>query len=44
MDRALSGLTADLVVDGRVPSSPVLSPDGRWVVYVLAPIAERPVS
>lgn len=31
-------LTAELVVDGRVPSSPVLSPDGRWVVYVLAPV------
>jgi dipeptidyl aminopeptidase/acylaminoacyl peptidase len=47
VDRVLSGLTADLVVDGRVPWSPVVSPDGRWVVYVLAPIGladERPVS
>jgi dipeptidyl aminopeptidase/acylaminoacyl peptidase len=33
-----SRLTAELVVDGRVPSSPTLSPDGRWVVYVLAPV------
>lgn len=33
-------LTAELVVDGWVPSSPVLSPDGRWVVYVLAAVGE----
>jgi len=33
-------LTAELVVDGRVPSSPVVSADGRWVVYVLAPVGQ----
>ncbi|MFI7678441.1 S9 family peptidase [Actinophytocola sp. NPDC049390] len=33
-------LTAELVVDGRVPSSPVVSPDGRWVAYVVAPIGQ----
>jgi dipeptidyl aminopeptidase/acylaminoacyl peptidase len=32
------GLTAELVVDGRVPSSPALSPDGRWVAYVETPV------
>ncbi len=37
-------LTAELVVDGVVPSQPVISPDGRWVAYVAAPVgrsAER---
>lgn len=33
-----SRVTAELVVDGRVPSSTVLSPDGRWVVYVVTPM------
>jgi dipeptidyl aminopeptidase/acylaminoacyl peptidase len=40
-------LTAELVVDGLVPSQPVISPDGRWVAYVVAPAGhagERPVS
>jgi dipeptidyl aminopeptidase/acylaminoacyl peptidase len=31
-------LTAGLVVDGAVPSQPVISPDGRWVAYVVAPV------
>jgi dipeptidyl aminopeptidase/acylaminoacyl peptidase len=31
-------LTAELIVDGTVPSAPALSPDGRWVVFVLAPM------
>jgi len=31
-------LTAELVVDGAVPSQPVVSPDGRWVAYVVAPV------
>lgn len=31
-------LTAELVVDGAVPSQPVISPDGCWVVYVVAPV------
>jgi Tol biopolymer transport system component len=40
MDRVNRELTAELVVDGRVQSSPVLSPDGRWVVYVLAAVGQ----
>jgi dipeptidyl aminopeptidase/acylaminoacyl peptidase len=31
-------LTAELVVDGAVPRQPVMSPDGRWVAYVVAPV------
>ena len=31
-------LTAELVVDGAVPSQPVVSPDGCWVAYVVAPV------
>src|SRR5580700_2709106 len=31
-------LTAELVVDGDVPSQPVISPDGCWVAYVVAPV------
>src|ERR1700729_3903413 len=31
-------LTAELVVDGAVPSQPVISPDGCWVAYVGAPV------
>jgi dipeptidyl aminopeptidase/acylaminoacyl peptidase len=31
-------LTAELVVDGLVPREPVVSPDGRSVAYVVAPI------
>lgn len=38
MGRAASRLTAEVVMDGRVPSSPVLSPDGRWVVFVVTPV------
>ena len=30
-------LAAELVVDGAVPSQPVVSPDGCWVAYVAAP-------
>ena len=30
-------LTAELVVDGAVPSQPVISPDGCWVAYAVAP-------
>ncbi len=36
----MARLTAELVVDGRVPSSPVVSPDGRWVAYVVTPIGQ----
>ncbi len=28
-------LTAELAVDGVVPSKPVISPDGCWVAYVV---------
>jgi hypothetical protein len=35
-------LTAELVVDGVVPSQPVISPDGCWVAYVVAPAARTP--
>ena len=34
-------LTAELIVDGVVPRTPVISPDGRWVAYAAAP-AGRP--
>ncbi|MFB9905369.1 S9 family peptidase [Allokutzneria oryzae] len=40
-------LTADLIVDGKVPRNPVISPDGRWVVYSAHPLSkagEHPVS
>ncbi|HEX5117468.1 MAG TPA: S9 family peptidase [Pseudonocardiaceae bacterium] len=30
-------LTPELVVDGRLPQSPAVSPDGRWVAYTVAP-------
>lgn len=47
MDQARPELTAELVVRGRVPSTPTVSPDGRWMAYVLAPMGhagERPLS
>jgi hypothetical protein len=34
-------LTTELVVDGVVPSQPVISPDGRWVAYVVAPAGRK---
>jgi dipeptidyl aminopeptidase/acylaminoacyl peptidase len=34
-------LTAELVVDGAVPSQPVISPDGCWVAYVVAAVGRR---
>jgi dipeptidyl aminopeptidase/acylaminoacyl peptidase len=34
-------LTAELVVDGVVPSEPVVSPDGCWVAYVVAAVGRR---
>jgi hypothetical protein len=36
-------LTAELVVNGVVPSQPVISPDGCWVAYVVAPAARQRV-
>jgi dipeptidyl aminopeptidase/acylaminoacyl peptidase len=35
-----SVLTDAMVVDGRVPSFPALSSDGRWVVYVVAAVGQ----
>ena len=29
-------LTADLIVDGRIPRTPRLSPDGKWVTYTVS--------
>src|SRR3984957_18892235 len=34
-------LTAELVVDGDVPSQPAISPDGRWVAFAVAPVGRR---
>jgi dipeptidyl aminopeptidase/acylaminoacyl peptidase len=34
-------LTAELVMDGVVPSQPVISPDGCWVAYVVDPVGRR---
>ncbi|MBP2328440.1 dipeptidyl aminopeptidase/acylaminoacyl peptidase [Kibdelosporangium banguiense] len=33
-------LTAEMVVDGLLPSAPAMSPDGRWVVYVLTAMGQ----
>ncbi|MFI7118478.1 hypothetical protein [Amycolatopsis sp. NPDC049868] len=33
-------LTAELIVDSRVPSDPALSPDGRWIAYQVSTIAK----
>ncbi|WP_156755892.1 alpha/beta hydrolase family protein [Actinokineospora pegani] len=33
----MTGLTAELVVEGRVPQSPALAPNGHLLCYVLAP-------
>jgi dipeptidyl aminopeptidase/acylaminoacyl peptidase len=38
MSEDVPELTAELVVDGAVPSQPVVSPDGCWVAYVVAPV------
>nr|MBA2324742.1 prolyl oligopeptidase family serine peptidase [Pseudonocardiales bacterium] len=35
----MTGLTAELVVDGRVPQTPVLAPNGHLLCFVLAPIS-----
>src|ERR1700761_2810099 len=34
-------LTAELVVDGVVPSQPAISPDGCWVAYVVTPVGRK---
>jgi dipeptidyl aminopeptidase/acylaminoacyl peptidase len=33
-------LSDELVVDGSTPSAPVLSPNGRWVTFVVAPVGQ----
>jgi dipeptidyl aminopeptidase/acylaminoacyl peptidase len=33
----MTGLTGELVVEGRVPQTPALAPDGHLLCYVLAP-------
>jgi len=38
MDDDAPKLTSELVVDGSLPSQPVISPDGCWVAYVVAPV------
>ena len=34
-------LTAELIVDGLVPGDPQVSPDGRVVAYVVAPVGKK---
>jgi dipeptidyl aminopeptidase/acylaminoacyl peptidase len=34
-------LTAELIVDRATALQPVISPDGRWVAYVVAPVGRR---
>ena len=41
MTESTPELTAELVVDGAVPLQPVISPDGRWVAYAVAPTGKR---
>jgi dipeptidyl aminopeptidase/acylaminoacyl peptidase len=38
MSEAACPLTAELLVDSAVPQSPVISPDGRWVAYVVTTV------
>lgn len=35
----MTGLTAELVVDGRAPQTPALAPNGQLLCYVLAPLS-----
>ncbi|MFD7658141.1 S9 family peptidase [Actinosynnema sp. NPDC059797] len=35
----MTGLTAELVVDGRAPRTPALAPNGHLLCYVLAPLS-----
>jgi hypothetical protein len=41
MNEDASELTAELVTDGVVLSQPVISPDGCWVTYIVAPASRR---
>src|SRR5438045_1008000 len=33
-------LTAEMVVDGLTARQPVISPDGRWVAYIVRPVGQ----
>jgi len=46
MGEVVPELTAELVADGAMPLDPVISPDGRWVAYVVTTmgVKERRVS
>jgi len=47
MDQERPELTAEMVVHGRIPSMPALSPDGRWIAFVVTPLGrtgEHPLS
>src|SRR4051812_29593 len=37
---ARAELSEELVVDGSTPTTPVLSPDGRWVAFIVAPVGQ----
>jgi dipeptidyl aminopeptidase/acylaminoacyl peptidase len=41
MSAEVPELTAELIVDGAAPQQPVISPDGCWVVFVVAPVGQR---
>ncbi len=41
MGEEIPTLTAELLVDSSAPRQPVISPDGRWVAYVLAAAGGR---
>lgn len=36
----MTGLTAELVVDGRLPRTPALAPNGRLLCHILAPTSQ----
>jgi Tol biopolymer transport system component len=45
--RNVAELTAEMVVDSNVPITPALSPDGRWIAFVVRAVGqadEHPVS
>src|SRR5450755_2168539 len=41
MSEGTPRLAAEFIVDRAVPQQPVISPDGRWVAYVVAPASRR---
>ncbi|HEX3789088.1 MAG TPA: prolyl oligopeptidase family serine peptidase [Pseudonocardiaceae bacterium] len=40
VDDVTPELIAELIVDGSTPGAPVLSPDGRWVVYPVTTVGQ----